>query len=80
MASGLPIIASNAGGLKELVINGENGFIYKSGNIPELIDTTIKMINLSLDECQILGENARNGIKSKNSIETIAGEYYSVYS
>lgn len=37
MASGLPIIAVNAGALPELVQEGENGYIYNEGDIPTLV-------------------------------------------
>jgi glycosyltransferase involved in cell wall biosynthesis len=37
MASGLPIIAVNAGALSELVKDRINGFLYSEGDIPEII-------------------------------------------
>lgn len=37
MASGLPIIAVNAGALSELVRHGANGFLYREGDIPSII-------------------------------------------
>ena len=47
MASGLPVIAANAGALAELVHQGENGFLFSPGNIGALLKcfaTILKMI------------------------------------
>ena len=38
MRSGLPIVASDVGGVKETVVNGGNGFLIQRGNRQELID------------------------------------------
>lgn len=37
MASGLPVIAVNAGSLGELVRNGVNGYLYDEGDIPAIV-------------------------------------------
>jgi len=37
MASGLPIIAVNAGSLSELVKDKINGYLYKEGDIPDIV-------------------------------------------
>lgn len=37
MAAGVPVIAVNAGALRELVINGENGYLYEEGDIPSVV-------------------------------------------
>jgi glycosyltransferase involved in cell wall biosynthesis len=38
LACGLPVVVSDMTGAKELVTPGENGYIIKSGNVPDLID------------------------------------------
>ena len=79
MASGLPIIVSNAGGLKEMIVNGENGIIYKSGDIKELKEALKKMLNLSPHEKIKMGEIALNNITANNSIEKVSEKYKTKY-
>jgi len=45
MSVGLPIIASNVGGVSELVIDGENGLLFEKGNIEELARQISKLID-----------------------------------
>jgi len=44
LASGLPIVATNVGGLSEIVENGENGFLVPSRNPDALSDAVLKML------------------------------------
>ncbi|TDW99246.1 glycosyltransferase [Dinghuibacter silviterrae] len=45
MASGLPVIAVNAGALSEIVRDGDNGFLYASGDVPALADHINTLFN-----------------------------------
>jgi glycosyltransferase involved in cell wall biosynthesis len=38
MASGTPVVASRIGGVPEIVVNGETGFLVEPGNVDELRD------------------------------------------
>ncbi|MBS1665894.1 MAG: glycosyltransferase [Bacteroidetes bacterium] len=76
MASGLPIIAVNAGALHELVRDQSNGFLFKSGDIPaiehcicEIIerdDLFKKMSEKSLE--YIVKHDIRNTLRSFEKI------------
>ena len=57
------VIAPSLGMIEETIISGYNGFMYKSGDLNELISVMINVCNLSKDECRILGENAYESIK-----------------
>jgi Glycosyltransferase len=39
MSMGLPVIASNVGGIKEIIMNGENGIVFSPGNLNEIIES-----------------------------------------
>jgi len=43
MANSLPVIASNVGGIPNLLSNNENGFLFDPGNAVELVDAIIKL-------------------------------------
>ena len=79
MASRLPIISSNAGGLKEMIIDGENGMTYESGDISKLDKTIHKMLNLSIEDRKEFGINAYNRMEINNSIEKVAEKYKAIY-
>jgi glycosyltransferase involved in cell wall biosynthesis len=42
---GLPVVASDVGGIPELIKNGENGLLCESGNSSALRDNLVKMQN-----------------------------------
>ena len=77
LASGLPLIATDTGGTKELLEDRENGFIIKmkdSGDLALKLETLIKDENLR----KKMGEESRK--KAENmSWEKVAGEYESLY-
>jgi glycosyltransferase involved in cell wall biosynthesis len=45
MASGIPIIASNLGGIPEVVRDGENGLIFKPGDVEDLIKSLTYLLD-----------------------------------
>ena len=78
MASGLPVIASDVGGIGELVTNDRNGFLFKKGDIAEL---TSHMDKVSRDPslCVECGTRAREMAETKYSIDTMLQSYITVY-
>jgi glycosyltransferase involved in cell wall biosynthesis len=57
-ACGTPVIASDIGGLSEIVRDGETGFLFKPGDASALIDACTRMEDRGLVE--ELGRNARD--------------------
>ncbi len=60
---GRPIIATNVTGCKEIVFDGENGFLCKPRNIEDLYQKILKFISLSYEERKKLGKNGREIMK-----------------
>jgi glycosyltransferase involved in cell wall biosynthesis len=79
MASGLPIVASNAGGNKESVEDGVNGFLFESGNIKDLSE---KMAILLSDQELTKKMSARSSAiySEKFSMKTQLKNYLKLYS
>ncbi|KLN65595.1 glycosyltransferase family 4 protein [Vibrio sp. VPAP30] len=50
MASHLPILATDVGGIKELVSEGENGLMFKPGGVSQLSEAIGYMMNLNKEE------------------------------
>jgi len=77
MASGIPIIASNVGGIPDLVTNGKNGFLVPPNDINMMADTIIYLLNND-HERKKLG-NAGTEIVKDYSWEKIAEETEKIY-
>lgn len=71
LASNVPVIASDLGGLTEKIKNGENGLIFIPGDVDDLRD---KMA-LILNDREVLNRYKKN-IKSELSIPNVEQEAY----
>ena len=78
MASGRPIIASNVGGIPEVVEDGVTGLLFRSGDVQELADKIIKVLNDN-KLAQTLAFNARKLVKERYSWTVIAGKIEDLY-
>ncbi|WP_066259023.1 glycosyltransferase [Neobacillus drentensis] len=58
MALGLPTIATNVGGVPELIEDGQTGFIINKGSSPELA-AKLKVLHNDPALCEFLGQHAR---------------------
>ncbi len=45
MASGVPVVASNIGGIPEVVLSGTTGFIYPLGDVEAMANSAIKLLS-----------------------------------
>jgi glycosyltransferase involved in cell wall biosynthesis len=78
MASGTPVIASRIGGLPEVVVDGETGFLVQPGNVPELRD---RLEQLLADDRLVgtMGENARQHVLENFTWDRCAQQCLTVY-
>lgn len=67
-AHGLPVVASNLGGMSEIVENNVTGLHFEPGNPIDLAEKVLWMYNHP-DECKRMGENARNIYEQKYTPE-----------
>ena len=79
MASKLPIISSDAGGLSKMIEHNIDGLKFKSQNIEGLFKILNIAMNFSHKELKSLGNNAFKKINIENNIENIAKAYKSIY-
>ncbi len=73
MASGLPVVGSESGGIPEIVRDGYNGFLVPERDVRQLAEK----INLLLSDVDLSAELAQNGIKTaaERDYEVIAWKY-----
>jgi len=77
MALGLPIVATNEGGIPELLVNGENGYLVKPRSIHELAEKIIKLLE-NEDFRALAGKN--NVARSRKfDIKTIGPKIIKIY-
>ncbi|MCX7766038.1 MAG: glycosyltransferase family 4 protein [Candidatus Sumerlaeia bacterium] len=78
MASGIPVIALNAGGLDEVITSGKNGLLVSPGNREELSAAIIKL--LSQPELrEQMGKSARQTIEERFTEPRRASDTLSLY-
>jgi glycosyltransferase involved in cell wall biosynthesis len=78
MALEKPVIASNVGGLKELISDGTNGILFEAENLERLVEKTLLL--LADPELRInLGKQARLSILKKRDWAQIIPNYSQIY-
>jgi N-acetyl-alpha-D-glucosaminyl L-malate synthase BshA len=77
MASGAPVIASNAGGLPEVITHGSNGYLEPVGAIDAMADHAIALLNQPM----LLAEFAESAQEAATtfSMDQIGDSYLNVY-
>jgi glycosyltransferase involved in cell wall biosynthesis len=78
MASGTPVIASNLGGLPEVIVDGQTGFVVEPGNVTELRS---RLEQLTGDDrlAAHMGDNARQHVLENFTWERCADRCLRIY-
>ncbi|MGM0663368.1 MAG: TIGR04063 family PEP-CTERM/XrtA system glycosyltransferase [Thermodesulfobacteriota bacterium] len=79
MAMEKTVLVSDVGGLRELVDEGRNGFVFKAGDVNDLAN---KLIHLAAHpgHCQEVGQQARKDMIAQRDWSVITTKYASLYS
>lgn len=77
-ACGVPVIATNIGGLPAIIINNETGLLIEPGNFTMLEEAMLKMIN-DKDLREKLGKAARNHIVKNYNFDDSVNKVISIY-
>ena len=79
MASSLPILASNAGGIPEVIDHNETGILFQKGSKKELVIGLKKIINMDNSQRKKMGEKARERSIEKFDIKKTAHVLNDIY-
>ena len=79
MASALPILASNAGGIPEIIQNKKTGLLFKNEDIKHLEQELKTIINMSGPKRKEMGLEARNKAVEHFDIEKTTIRLVDVY-
>jgi PEP-CTERM/exosortase A-associated glycosyltransferase len=72
------VIASDVGGLRELVVDGENGFLFRAGDVADLI-RAIEAVIADRSNWEALGKAARGHVHATHTWATQCAKYLRVY-
>jgi glycosyltransferase involved in cell wall biosynthesis len=78
-ACGKPVIASNVGGLKELIIDSQTGLLFEAGNFKQMAEKIVYLLNDS-DKAIEIGRKARILVEEKYSIDKVVDMIERLYS
>ena len=78
MAQGKLVLASDVGGHKEIIVDGQTGFLFKAGDIDDLIRKILYIINHTELHSEIVTK-ARKYVEEHRNWSTCIGKYKSVY-
>ena len=77
MACSVPVISTKTGGIPEIVINGESGFLCKVGDVREMSRNAIKILS-NENKLSIFKNNALNQAM-KFDVKQILPKYENIY-
>ena len=74
MASGLPVVASNSGGIAELIQDEENGFLVAEKDV----DGLVSQINKTLSNEELFGKIQKKAVEDIKNLDykELAKKYY----
>jgi glycosyltransferase involved in cell wall biosynthesis len=79
MACGTPVVASNVGGIPEIITNGDDGLLVEPGN-PDMLAKTIVRLLSDTSLKKILGQRVKSKIANKFSWQANISKYLKCYS
>jgi glycosyltransferase involved in cell wall biosynthesis len=74
---GVPVVASNIGGIPEIIENGNNGLLFEAGNATQLKDKLEQLIE-NPAERKRLGQGAYQSVR-KYDINIVIGQLQQIY-
>ena len=75
----LPLIATDVGGNREVINDGENGYLVSKSNPMELAEKMLQIMNLGVEERLNMGNKARKYVEEKYRIEKVLDEWEKLY-
>ena len=78
MALGKPVIATDGGGTKELISNGNTGYLVNRESEAELADKIVKLLSNEKLRNR-MGKNGRKRIKEKFGIDSMINSFVKIY-
>jgi glycosyltransferase involved in cell wall biosynthesis len=78
MAARLPVVATNVGGIGEIIEDGRNGLLVPAGNDEALANALLRLIDRP-DEAAAFAETARQTVEMRYSFDRMVDEFEKLY-
>lgn len=78
-STGLPIVATDVGGNREVVQEGQTGYLVPPGNAEYLGAAMLRLMALSEMQRQSMGEAARASVEQRYSLESVLSQWETIY-
>jgi glycosyltransferase involved in cell wall biosynthesis len=78
MSCGVPVVGSQVGGLPEVVLHGETGFLLPVGDIRDMAEASVRLLT-SAEEHGRMSENARRRAREHFEASAIIPQYERLY-
>ncbi len=78
-ASGTPVVASNAGGIPELVENENTGYLFQWGDNESCLRAIKKMNSLNKENVKEMGDRCIESVRNHYTMELQAKKYIELY-
>jgi glycosyltransferase involved in cell wall biosynthesis len=78
-ACGVPVVATDVPGTREVVVDGETGWLAPAGDAQELAKTMMKLMRMTLDARLAMGERARRHVAEHFSLEAVLDRWERLY-
>jgi L-malate glycosyltransferase len=78
MACGVPVVASNVGGLPEVVTDGVTGFLHPPDHVSQMADSAIRILSDPALHARMAAEGVRLA-RQRFSANRIVPQYEALY-
>jgi glycosyltransferase involved in cell wall biosynthesis len=78
-ACGLPAVATDVPGTREVMVNGVTGWLAHAGDVDALASAMVRMMRMPIVERQAMGSRARRNVAERFSLEGVLGRWESLY-
>lgn len=78
MACGIPVVGTTVGGIPEVVVHGETGFLYPVGDVAQMAQSTIELLT-DAKRYETLSKQARERAMKMFHVDAKVSEYEAIY-
>jgi glycosyltransferase involved in cell wall biosynthesis len=78
-AMGVPVVASNLGGLAETIVDGDSGFLVPAGDPSRLAYAVDRVLALSPEQRETMGARGAARVRARYSVEALQTATLAVY-